>query len=63
MGRKHLKNWPDCLKDMSLQELQGWLDGFHLKARVWPKIRKECLKSARLIEKEIARRESSSDSD
>jgi hypothetical protein len=63
MSRKHMKNWPDCLGEKSLEELHRLLEGFHTKARVWPAVRKACMKSARLVEKEIARREAPPDSD
>jgi hypothetical protein len=54
MSRKHLKDWPDCLKAMSIKELQFWLGRFERNARIWgPKVAKGALKRARLVEKEI----------
>jgi len=57
MGRKHFKDWPACLEQKSIAELRSLLRGFQIKAEAWPNIRKACIKSARLVEKEIARRE------
>jgi hypothetical protein len=58
MSRGLLKNWPDCLKEMSIEDLQGWLNVFKNNARIWgPKVAKGALKSAREVEKELSRRE------
>ena len=58
MSRGELKDWPDCLKRMSLDELDVWLRTFQRNARVWGgKVAKGALKRAREVEKEIALRE------
>lgn len=54
MSRKQLKDWPDCLKAMSMKELPFWPGTFERNARIWgPKVAKEALTRTRLVEKEI----------
>lgn len=64
MGRGYLKHWPDCLKEMSVDELRSWLNSFKRNSQIWgPKVAKGALKNARLVEKELALRERASEPD